>query len=57
MLVTVTLKSGDRLQAPLAIGADGRRSLCRDAAGIGIDTREYTQAALTVCLKHSRPAS
>ncbi len=53
--VTVTLKSGATLQAPLAIGADGRRSLCRDAAGIDIDTRDYPQIALTVCLKHSRP--
>jgi 2-octaprenyl-6-methoxyphenol hydroxylase len=53
--VSVALKSGDRLQAPLVVGADGRRSLCRDAAGIGIDTREYKQVALTVCMKHSRP--
>ena len=32
--VTVSLKSGSALQARLAIGADGRRSMCRDAAGI-----------------------
>src|SRR5665213_2648265 len=53
--VSVALKSGDRLRAPLVVGADGRRSLCRDAAGIGIDEREYRQVALTVCMKHSRP--
>jgi 2-octaprenyl-6-methoxyphenol hydroxylase len=53
--VTVTLASGDVLRAPLVVGADGRRSLCRDAAGIGIDTRTYRQTALTVCLTHSRP--
>jgi len=53
--VAVTLKSGSTLHAPLVIGADGRRSLCRDAAGIAIDEREYAQCALTVCLKHSRP--
>jgi 2-octaprenyl-6-methoxyphenol hydroxylase len=53
--VSVALKSGERLQAPLVVGADGRRSLCRDAAGISIDEREYRQVALTVCLKHSRP--
>jgi 2-octaprenyl-6-methoxyphenol hydroxylase len=53
--VTVTLKSGGTLLAPLVIGADGRRSLCRQAAGIGFDQREYKQVALTVCLKHSRP--
>ena len=32
--VTVELKHGDPLIASLAIGADGRRSLCRQAAGI-----------------------
>jgi 2-octaprenyl-6-methoxyphenol hydroxylase len=53
--VTLALKSGPQLQAPLVIGADGRRSLCREAAGIGMDEREYSQVALTVCLKHSRP--
>jgi 2-octaprenyl-6-methoxyphenol hydroxylase len=53
--VAVTLKSGDGLRAPLVIGADGRRSLCRQAAGIGIDERKYKQVALTVCLAHSRP--
>jgi 2-octaprenyl-6-methoxyphenol hydroxylase len=53
--VSVTLKSGERLQAPLAIGADGRRSLCRAAAGIGIDERRYEQMALTLSFKHTRP--
>src|SRR5664279_4780167 len=53
--VTVSLKSGEQLQAPLVVGADGRRSLCRTAAGIGFDEREYPQAALTVSFRHSRP--
>ena len=53
--VTVTLRSGGKLRAPLLIAADGRRSLCRAAAGIAVDERDYTQAALTVCLKHTRP--
>jgi 2-octaprenyl-6-methoxyphenol hydroxylase len=53
--VAVLLKNGARLQAPLVIGADGRRSLCRAAAGIGFDERAYKQLALTVCIKHSRP--
>ena len=51
--VTVALKSGKRLQASLVIGADGRRSLCRVAAGIGMDEREYKQVALTVSFKHT----
>ena len=51
---TVLLKGGDTLHASLLVGADGRRSLCRKAAGIGIDEHNYEQTALTVCLKHSR---
>ena len=53
--VEVTLKGGERLSAPLVIGADGRRSLCREAAGIPLDERRYPQVALTVSFGHSRP--
>jgi 2-octaprenyl-6-methoxyphenol hydroxylase len=53
--VTVALKSGETLQAPLVVGADGRRSLCREAAGISVATHEYPQVALTVSMRHSRP--
>jgi 2-octaprenyl-6-methoxyphenol hydroxylase len=53
--VTVTLRGGGTLSAPLLIAADGRRSLCRAAAGIAVDERDYRQAALTVCLTHTRP--
>ncbi|HXX08865.1 MAG TPA: UbiH/UbiF family hydroxylase [Pseudolabrys sp.] len=53
--VTVSLASGKSLWAPLAVGADGRRSVCRQAAGIAVDERSYPQSALTVCLRHSRP--
>jgi 2-octaprenyl-6-methoxyphenol hydroxylase len=52
--VTLALKSGATLHAPLVVAADGRRSLCREAAGIDVDARDYPQAALTVCLEHSR---
>jgi 2-octaprenyl-6-methoxyphenol hydroxylase len=38
----------------LAIGADGRHSLCRTAAGIDIRSRTYAQTALTFNLGHSR---
>jgi 2-octaprenyl-6-methoxyphenol hydroxylase len=54
-LVTLALQGGERLTAPLVIGADGRRSLCRDAAGIIMRERHYPQVAVTVCLRHSRP--
>ncbi len=53
--VSVVLKSGERLSAPLVIGADGRRSLCRAAAGIALDEHRYPQVALTVSFGHSRP--
>ena len=53
--VAVALKSGETLHASLVIGADGRRSVCREAANIGLDTRDYPQAALTVSFKHTRP--
>jgi 2-octaprenyl-6-methoxyphenol hydroxylase len=53
--VSVSLKGGRTLRAPLIIGADGRRSTCRDAAGIEVEERAYPQVALTVCLRHSRP--
>jgi 2-octaprenyl-6-methoxyphenol hydroxylase len=52
--VTLALKSGATLHAPLVVAADGRRSLCREAAGIDVNARDYPQAALTVCLEHSR---
>jgi len=53
--VTVMLKDGEVLGAPLVVAADGRRSLCREAAGIDVEERDYPQVALTVCLKHTRP--
>ena len=53
--VTVTLNGGAAFQCALVVGADGRHSLCRQAAGIRTDERKYKQVALTVCLKHSRP--
>jgi 2-octaprenyl-6-methoxyphenol hydroxylase len=53
--VLVGLSAGERLCARLVIGADGRRSLCRQAAGIRTDGFGYEQTALTVNLQHTRP--
>jgi 2-octaprenyl-6-methoxyphenol hydroxylase len=53
--VIITLKSGARFAAPLAVGADGRNSMCRAAAEIESSEHRYHQVALTVCLKHTRP--
>jgi 2-octaprenyl-6-methoxyphenol hydroxylase len=46
---------GIALSARLVIGAEGRRSLCRIAAGIDTHKRSYPQTALTFNLAHSRP--
>ena len=43
------------LFARLVVGADGRQSLCREAAGIDIKRRDLNQAALTFNINHSRP--
>jgi 2-octaprenyl-6-methoxyphenol hydroxylase len=46
---------GSSLSARLVVGADGRHSLCREAAGISVARRELNQAALTFNVGHSRP--
>src|SRR6185295_4544732 len=53
--VAVRLEDGRTVRARLAVGADGRRSLCRAAAGIGTDTYSYPQSALTLNFRHGRP--
>ena len=51
----VTLTDGSQIHARLVIGADGRASAVRDAAGIGIKTTRYGQKALTFAVTHMRP--
>jgi 2-octaprenyl-6-methoxyphenol hydroxylase len=46
---------GKSLSARLVAGADGRHSLCREAAGIEVRRRDLHQAALTFNVSHSRP--
>jgi 2-octaprenyl-6-methoxyphenol hydroxylase len=53
--LTIRTKSGVSLSARLVVGADGRHSLCREAAGIEVTTRDLGQAALTFNVGHSRP--
>ena len=51
----VSIKHTDgETRVRLVIGADGRRSLCRTAAGIGTTQRAYPQTALTLNLAHAR---
>jgi 2-octaprenyl-6-methoxyphenol hydroxylase len=54
-MVTIHLAHGGSLSARLAIGADGRQSLCREAAGISVKRRDLDQAALTFNVSHLRP--
>ena len=52
----VTIRLEDRaLRARLVAGADGRKSICRAAAGIATDRHAYPQAALTLNVTHARP--
>lgn len=53
--VEVETKGGERLRAQLVVGADGRNSLCREAAGIAVERRELRQTALTFNIAHTRP--
>jgi len=53
--VAIATRHGKALGSRLVVGADGRQSLCRDAAGIGVRRRELNQSALTFNVGHSRP--
>jgi 2-octaprenyl-6-methoxyphenol hydroxylase len=53
--IRISLADGGSVTARLAVAADGRRSLCRTAAGIETDSRSYPQTALTFNLGHARP--
>jgi 2-octaprenyl-6-methoxyphenol hydroxylase len=52
---TVALAGGRVFAAALVVGADGRASPSRRAAGIAARVRRYPQSALTVVLAHARP--
>jgi 2-octaprenyl-6-methoxyphenol hydroxylase len=53
--VEIRTSLGKSLSARLVIGADGRQSLCREAAGIEVRRRDLNQAAVTFNVSHSRP--
>jgi 2-octaprenyl-6-methoxyphenol hydroxylase len=53
--VAIRTGQGKLLSARLVAGADGRHSLCREAAGIEVGRRDLHQAALTFNVSHSRP--
>ncbi len=53
--VVVTLEGGESLEAAFVVGADGRRSLVRESAGIGVKTWSYPQTAVVLNFAHSVP--
>jgi 2-octaprenyl-6-methoxyphenol hydroxylase len=54
-VVSIRTGNGTSISARLVVGADGRHSLCREAAGIEVTGRVLQQAALTFNIGHSRP--
>jgi 2-octaprenyl-6-methoxyphenol hydroxylase len=51
----VRLSGGARISARLVVGADGRNSAVREAAGIGARTIRYGQKALVFTVSHEAP--
>jgi 2-octaprenyl-6-methoxyphenol hydroxylase len=51
---TLALADGRQLTARLIVGADGRQSPSRKAAGIEVTTRGFGQTAMTLQLRHAR---
>ena len=51
----LTLADGRTLAAPLVVGAEGRGSVIREAAGIGCVGWEYRQAGVVATVRPARP--
>jgi 2-octaprenyl-6-methoxyphenol hydroxylase len=51
----LTLSDGSRLAASLIVGADGRHSPMREAAGIKTWGRSYRQIAIVCVVRHEKP--
>jgi 2-octaprenyl-6-methoxyphenol hydroxylase len=54
-IVALRTAGGTSVSARLVVGADGRQSRSRKAAGIAVSHRDLSQAALTFNVGHSRP--
>jgi 2-octaprenyl-6-methoxyphenol hydroxylase len=53
--VSITLSDGEVLSAEFAVGADGRKSKLREAAGIAVRNWSYPQSAMVLNFGHSLP--
>ena len=51
----VTLASGEQLETPLVVGADGGNSFVRQQAGIGLDILNYRQTAISCAIRTQNP--
>jgi 2-octaprenyl-6-methoxyphenol hydroxylase len=51
----ITLSGGSTITVDFVVGADGRKSKTRDAAGIGTRTWSYPQSALVLNFSHTLP--
>lgn len=51
----VTLEDGKRFECALVVGADGRKSLVREAMRIGTWGRDYKQTAIVCLVAHEKP--
>jgi 2-octaprenyl-6-methoxyphenol hydroxylase len=54
-LARLTLADGRRIAAPLMVGADGRASPMREAAGIKSWRKSYRQTAIVCVVQHAQP--
>lgn len=53
--VSVALSDGTTISAPILIGADGRSSLVRETAGIGLTQWSYRQSGIVCTVAHALP--
>lgn len=51
----VTLADGRAFKAPLVVGADGRKSICRALTDIPVYGWDYGQTAIVCAIRHTRP--
>ncbi|MGA1830807.1 UbiH/UbiF family hydroxylase [Rhizobium wenxiniae] len=53
--VTIAIDGGEVIEADFVIGADGRKSITREAAGIDVRKWSYQQSALVLNFAHTLP--